>query len=64
MEQGLELLVSFLTFAIPKLPGLIPVVKDFWGANKLGPMPPDLQAWDTIDAQTDADLRARVTKGE
>lgn len=49
----LELLIKFLAFALPKIPGLSDVAKDFWGQNNLGPMPPDLAAWDDTDSRVD-----------
>lgn len=49
----MDLLLQFARFAVPLLPGLFPVLKDFWGKNNLGPMPPDVAAWDAVDAKID-----------
>jgi hypothetical protein len=55
------MLIKFLAFALPKVPGLADVAKDFWGQNNLGPMPPDLGAWDDVDARVN---QARDTQNE
>lgn len=38
------------------LPPFLAQVKDFWGKNNLGPMPPDLAAWAAVDAKIDREL--------
>ncbi len=49
----MDLLLQFIRFAAPFLPGLFPVLKDFWGQNNLGPLPPDISAWENVDARID-----------
>jgi hypothetical protein len=53
MSEALGLLVAFAREVIPRIPGVAPLLIDFWGRHQLGPMPPDLAAWDSIDARID-----------
>lgn len=55
--EAVDLLIKFLQFAIPLIPGLRPVAAKFWGDQGLGPMPPDLAAWDDVDRRVDAQLK-------
>lgn len=55
----MDLLIQFLRFAIPLLPGISDVARDFWGQNSLGPMPPDLAEWDAIDQRINRERETR-----
>ncbi len=60
MTEAVAILVQFLSFALPRLPALFPVARDFWGANDhLGPLPPAIEAWAHTDAAVDAELAKR-----
>jgi hypothetical protein len=52
------LLAEFVKWAAPLLTNnvdLRSLAAQFWGEKNLGPMPPDLQAWDDLDASIDKD---------
>ena len=53
----LDVLVGFAKFAGPALPGLVGKVHEYAAALQLG-TPPDLAAWDGVDAKIDAKLAA------
>ena len=60
MTEPIALLVQFLSFALPRLPALYPVARDFWGARgDLGPLPPAVELWAGTDAAIDAERAKR-----
>jgi hypothetical protein len=63
MLSEAKLLVDFLRYALPLVPGLREVACAFWQCRvDLGPMPPDLSGFDAVDRRHDAAMAAKRAK--
>lgn len=61
MLPALAAIVEFVKWAAPKLPGLVPLLHAYAAEMNLG-TPPDLAAWDKVQAEGDAQLRLELER--